>query len=102
MQWKFSDLVNKELFSFPMFIKRRKTNFLQKSATKQLLAYRYGARKGNLTFFQNYSLNRGFHSLYGVKEDFRNLQQNKVFIPYMEWKLRKSKLFLRNMTEIHD
>ena len=28
MQWKFSDLVNKELFSFPMFIKRRKTNFL--------------------------------------------------------------------------
>ena len=69
MQWKFSDLVNKELFSFPMFIKRRKTNFLQKSATKQLLAYRYGARKGNLTFFQNYSLNRGFHSLYGVKEE---------------------------------
>ena len=52
-----------------------------------------GARKGNLTFFQNYSLNRGFHSLYGVKEDFRNLQQNKVFIPYMKWKLRKSKLF---------
>ncbi|RGY86155.1 hypothetical protein DXA17_18535 [Ruminococcus sp. AM58-7XD] len=30
-------------------------------------------------------------SLYGVKEDFRNLQQNKVFIPYMEWKSRKSK-----------
>ena len=52
MQWKFSDLVNKELFSFPMFIKRRKTNFLQKSATKQLLAYRYGARKGNLTIFK--------------------------------------------------
>lgn len=52
MQWKFSDLVNKELFSFPMFIKRRKTNFLQKSATKQLLAYRYGARKGNLTIFE--------------------------------------------------
>ena len=50
MQWKFSDLVNKELFSFPMFIK--KTNFLQKSATKQLLAYRYGARKGNLTIFE--------------------------------------------------
>ena len=45
MQWKFSDLVNKELFSFPMFIKRRKTNFLQKSATKQLLAYRYGGEK---------------------------------------------------------
>ena len=52
MEWKFSDLVNKELFSFPMFIKRRKTNFLQKSATKQLLAYRYGARKGNLTIFE--------------------------------------------------
>ena len=52
MQWKFSDLVNKELFSFPMFIKRRKTNFLQKSATKQLLAYRYGAIKGNLTIFE--------------------------------------------------
>ena len=44
-------------------------NFLKKSATKRLLAYRYGARKGNLTFFQNYSLNRGFHSLYGVKEE---------------------------------
>ena len=26
-------------------------NFFKKSATKQLLAYRYGARKGNLTFF---------------------------------------------------
>ena len=77
-------------------------NFFEKSATKHQLAYRYGARKGNQTFFQNYSLNRGFHSLYGVKEDFRNLQQNKVFIPYMKWKLRKSELFLRNMTEIHD
>lgn len=44
-------------------------NFFKKSATKRLLAYRYGARKGNLTFFQNYSLNRGFHSLYGVKEE---------------------------------
>ena len=62
MQWKFSDLVNKELFSFPMFIKRRKTNFLQKSATKQLLAYRYGARKGNLTIFEMGSLN--FYSVY--------------------------------------
>ena len=77
-------------------------NFFEKSATKHQLAYRYGVRKGNLTFFQNYSLNRGLLSLYEVKEDFRNLQQNKVFIPYMEWKLRKSKLFLRNMTEIHD
>ena len=44
-------------------------DFFKKSATKRLLAYRYGARKGNLTFFQNYSLNRGFHSLYGVKEE---------------------------------
>lgn len=52
MQWKFSDLVNKELFSFPMFIKRRKTNFLQKSATKQ-----------------------GFYSLYGVK-----LRKSKLFL----------------------
>ena len=69
MQWKFSDLVNKELFSFPMFIKRRKTNFLQKSATKQLLAYRYGARKGNLNFFENRSLNRGLLSLYEVKDE---------------------------------
>ena len=69
MQWKFSDLVNKELFSFPMFIKRRKTNFLQKSATKQLLAYRYGARKGNLTFFENRSLNFGLLSLYEVKDE---------------------------------
>ena len=42
-------------------------NFFKKSATKRLLAYRYGARKGNLTFFENRSLNRGFHSLYGVK-----------------------------------
>lgn len=44
-------------------------NFFKKSATKHQLAYRYGARKGNLTFFQNHSLNRGFHSLYGVKEE---------------------------------
>ena len=49
-------------------------NFFKKSATKRLLAYRYGARKGNLTFFQNYSLNRGFHSLYGVKEE-------NIFLP---------------------
>lgn len=27
-------------------------NFFKKSATKRLLAYRYGARKGNLTFFK--------------------------------------------------
>ena len=44
-------------------------NFFEKSATKHQLAYRYGARKGNLTFFQNYSLNRGLLSLYGVKEE---------------------------------
>ena len=44
-------------------------NFFKKSATKQLLAYRYGARKGNLTFFQNNSLNRVLLSLYGVKEE---------------------------------
>ena len=52
MQWKFSDLVNKVLFSFPMFIKRRKTNFLQKYATKHHLSNRYGARKGNLTIIE--------------------------------------------------
>ena len=94
MQWKFSDLVNKELFSFPMFIKRRKTNFLQKSATKQLLAYRYGARKGNLTFFENRSLNRWLLSLYDVKEEtifnfnltirsFHSLYGRKSFIPQL-------------------
>ena len=48
---------------------KKKNKFFIKSATKRLLAYRYGARKENLTFFQNYSLNRGFHSLYGVKEE---------------------------------
>ncbi|EEA84112.1 hypothetical protein CLOHIR_02236 [Peptacetobacter hiranonis DSM 13275] len=44
-------------------------NFFEKSATKHQLAYRYGARKGNLTFFQNNSLNRVLLSLYGVKEE---------------------------------
>ena len=44
-------------------------NFFKKSATKHQLVYRYGARKGNLTFFQNYSLNRGLLSLYEVKEE---------------------------------
>ncbi len=44
-------------------------NFFKKSATKHQLAYRYGARKGNLTFFQNYSLNRGLLSLYEVEEE---------------------------------
>ena len=44
-------------------------NFFIKSATKHQLAYRYGARKENLTFFQHYSLNQDFHSLYGVKEE---------------------------------
>ena len=62
MQWKFSDLVNKELFSFPMFIKRRKTNFLQKSATKQLLAYRYSAIKANITTVEIGSYNFYFAS----------------------------------------
>lgn len=44
-------------------------NFFEKSATKQLLAYRYGARTGNLTFFEKRSSNQGFHSLYEVKEE---------------------------------
>ena len=44
-------------------------NFFEKSATKHQLVYRYGARKGNLTFFQNYSLNRGLLSLYEVEEE---------------------------------
>lgn len=44
-------------------------NFFEKSATKYQLAYRYGVRKGNLTFFQNYSLNRGLLSLYEVEEE---------------------------------
>ena len=55
-------------------------NFFEKSATKHQLAYRYGARKGNLTFFQNNSLNRGFHSLYEVEEEksFEKMSQNQV------------------------
>ena len=44
-------------------------NFFKKTATKRLLAYRYGARKGNLTFFENRSSNRWFLSLYDVKEE---------------------------------
>ncbi|MEN7942517.1 hypothetical protein ABFP66_10330 [Clostridioides difficile] len=44
-------------------------NFFEKSTTKQLLAYRYGARTGNLTFFEKRSSNQGFHSLYEVKEE---------------------------------
>ena len=44
-------------------------NFFKISATKHQLVYRYGARKGNLTFFQNYSLNRGLLSLYEVEEE---------------------------------
>ena len=39
-----------------------------------------GARKGNLTFFGNRSLNRGFHSLYEVEEEksFERMSQNRV------------------------
>ena len=44
-------------------------NFFIKSATKHQLAYRYGARTGNLNFFENRSLNRGLLSLYDVKEE---------------------------------
>ena len=44
-------------------------NFFKISATKHQLVYRYGTRKGNLTFFENRSSNQGFHSLYGVKEE---------------------------------
>ena len=55
-------------------------NVIIKFATKRLLAYRYGARKENLTFFQHYSLNRGFHSLYGVKEEkfLKKMSENRV------------------------
>lgn len=51
MQWKFSDLVNKELFSFPMFIKRRKTNFLQKSATKTATCVQIWCEKRKSNYF---------------------------------------------------
>jgi hypothetical protein len=44
-------------------------NFFKKTATKRLLVYRYGARKGNLTFFENRSSNRWLLSLYDVKEE---------------------------------
>ena len=44
-------------------------NFFKISATKHQLVYRYGTRKGNLTFFENRSSNQGFHSLYEVKEE---------------------------------
>lgn len=53
----------------PYMERKRKMNFFIKSATKQLLAYRYGARKGNLNFFENRSLNQGLLSLYDVKEE---------------------------------
>ena len=51
-----------------------------KNLTKHQFAYRYGARKGNLTFFGNRSLNRGFHSLYEVEEEksFERMSQNRV------------------------
>ena len=42
-------------------------NFFKISATKHQLVYRYGTRKGNLTFFENRSLNRVLLSLYDVK-----------------------------------
>ena len=52
-------------------------NFFIKSATKQLLAYRYGARKGNLNFFENRSLNRVLLSLFDVKgeESFEKMTE---------------------------
>ena len=55
----------------PLFHKRMTVffNFFEKSATKQLLAYRYGARTGNLTFFEKRSSNQVFYSLYEVKEE---------------------------------
>ena len=55
-------------------------NFFEKSATKHQLVYRYSARKGNLAFFGNRSLNRDFHSLYEVEEEksFEKMSQNRV------------------------
>ena len=54
-----------------MFHKRMTVffNFFEKSATKYQLAYRYGVRKGNLTFLKSRSSNQGFHSLYEVEEE---------------------------------
>ncbi|HHY0049459.1 hypothetical protein GSQ33_03735 [Clostridioides difficile] len=69
-------------------------NFFEKSATKHQLVYRYGARKGNLTFFKNMSEIRddcivfyekrktislfnltfdSFRSLYGAKKIFHSI-----------------------------
>ena len=62
-------------------------NFFIKSATKHQLAYRYGARTGNLNFFENRSLNRGLLSLYDVKEE-------KSFEVFYE----KRKILILNLT----
>ena len=72
-------------------------NFFKKSATKRLLAYRYGARKGNLTFFQNNSLNRVLLSLYGVKEEkfWKNVGKSS-WVDSVMWK--EENLFIFNLT----
>lgn len=62
-------------------------NFFIKSATKHQLAYRYGARTGNLNFFENRSLNRGLLSLYDVKEE-------KV----LKCSMKRGKYFILNLT----
>ena len=65
-------------------------NFFKISATKHQLVYRYGTRKGNLTFFENRSSNQGFHSLYGVKEEkFWKNVGNSRWVDSVMWKKTK-------------
>ena len=53
---------------------------LPKNTGETLYLGSTSTRKGNLTFFQNYSLNQGFHSLYGVKEEkfLEKMSENRV------------------------
>lgn len=51
MQWKFSDLVNKELFSFPMFIISKKNKFFTEICNKTATCVQIWCEKRKSNYF---------------------------------------------------
>lgn len=61
-------------------------NFFKKSATKRLLAYRYGARKGNLTFFSKLLIKSRFpFPIWSERRKYFHSQLNLWQLPFPIW-----------------
>lgn len=60
-------------------------NFFKKSATKRLLAYRYGARKGNLTFSKLLIKSRFPFPIWSERRKYFHSQLNLWQLPFPIW-----------------